>query len=160
MNINIYLEKIQSRESVFPIDSPQKEILRVGYPQESHPLEEVENKRVMIDFDGVISSYKNGWNGGQLTDLPNPGAKESIDKIHNMGFEIVIFTTRASDNHNFSPSNTELIADLKRWLKEYDIYYDQITAEKLGAVAYIDDKAIRFQNWNQSLNDLNQIIKN
>ena len=76
-----------------------------------------------------------------------------------MGFEIVIFTTRASDNHNFSPSNTELIADLKRWLKEYDIYYDQITAEKLGAVAYIDDKAIRFQNWNQSLNDLNQIIK-
>ena len=43
------------------------------------------------------------------------------------------------------------------WLKKYkmDKFVTKVTAEKPRAVAYIDDKGIRFNNWNQVREDLN-----
>jgi hypothetical protein len=162
MNINTYLKHIQNNESIFPMDSPGKGVYKVKYPVEGgpvneHPKKSEEENRIMIDFDGVISSYKHGWNNGELTDKPNPGAKEALDKLHNDGYEIVIFTTRASKEHNLNPSSFQLIEALEKWLNKYNIYYDRITSDKLGAVAYIDDRAIRFENWNQTLNDFKQL---
>jgi hypothetical protein len=44
------------------------------------------------------------------------------------------------------------------WLKKHDLsqYVSKVTAEKPRAVAYIDDKAIEFQNWKTCLD----ILKN
>jgi len=158
MNLKKYLEHIQKDESIFPIDSfekKKKNVLRTVYPEQTSPS--TENKRVMIDFDGVISSYKHGWMNGKLVDEPNLGTKEAIDELHNKGYEIVIFTTRASTSYDVGPPASRLVEDLKNYLQTHNIYYDFITAEKLPAVVYIDDRAIRFKNWKQVLEDFSKI---
>lgn len=108
----------------------------------------------MIDFDGVIHTYDNGWQDGELYGKPIKGSKEAIDKLKDMGYEIVIFTTRASREIN-GPETDKLISNLEDYLKENEIHFDDITAEKLTAEFYIDDKGIRFENnWNEIMNKI------
>jgi len=161
MNVDKYLESIQSDESVFPIDSfPEKnkkrEIVRTVYPEQ---VDVIEKKRLMIDLDGTIHSYEKGWNNGKLGSIIK-GAKEAIDELHNNGFEIIIFTTRASENHHQKVDRNEIVSDLKNWLNENNVYYDGITSDKLGAVAYIDDRAIRFNgSWKETLKDVEEVVE-
>ena len=159
MRLEKYLKKVESGESIFPMDSPhkKKKLLRVVYPEQTVTAE---RKRVMIDFDGVVSNYKHGWNNGKLVDEPNPGTKEALDELHDRGLEVVIFTARASERHNTEPPSSILVADLKLWLAKYNIYYDYITAEKLGAIAYIDDRALTFKNnWTEILSEITKMEK-
>lgn len=164
MDINKYLSKIQNDESFFPMDSykdekDKKKIIRTVYPEQVNSDIPV-MKRAMVDFDGVISKYLNGWNNGILSDDLMPGTKEAINELKRMGYEIVIFTTRASKVHNVEPTAEVLIDALKIWLKKHDIYYDRITAEKLGATFYIDDKGIRFSDWKSVMKQIRDINKN
>ena len=163
MDINKYLKKIQKDESLFPMDSykdeKKKKIIRTMYPEQVNSDIPI-RKRAMIDFDGVISRYLNGWNDGKLSDDLMSGTKESIDKLREMDYEIVIFTTRASKVHMVKPTAEEQISALKVWLEKHDIYYDQITAEKLGATFYVDDKGIRFSNWKTTMKQIKDINKN
>jgi len=164
MDINKYLNKIQKDESLFPMDSYKDEkkknnIIRTMYPEQVNPNIPI-RKRAMIDFDGVISQYLNGWNNGVLSDDLMIGAKESIVELREMGYEIVIFTTRASKVHMVKPTAEEQIGALKVWLKKHNIYYDRITAEKLGATFYIDDKGIRFSDWKTTMKQVKDINKN
>jgi len=151
-----YLENIQKDESIFPMDSfpsikkkKKKNILR-SYSSEQHnqkAYENIEQKRIMVDVDGVLHTYEKGWNNGKLEGVID-GAKESLDQLHNMGFEIVIYSTRvAGENPNFK----QLKKELKDWLDKNEIYYDRITGRKLGAIAYIDDKAIHFKDWKSTI---------
>jgi hypothetical protein len=50
-------------------------------------------------------------------------------------------------------SGVQLIWD---WLKEHDLnqYVSKVTAEKPRAVAYIDDKGIKFDNWDSVLSQI------
>jgi len=156
--IDKYLEKIQSpEESIFPMDTPHRKhrVLRKVIYGEKTDLAG-ERQRIMIDFDGVIHKY-NGWNDGKLNDEAIDGAKEAIDQLR-QNFEIVIFTTRASTSDNGSERTDMLLDELKQWLEDRSIYYDMITSEKLGAIAYIDDRAIRFNgNWEETLNFIKSI---
>lgn len=163
-NLDDYLERIQRKESIFPIDSfpsnkkeddedEEKDIIRTVYPEQ-----DTYKKRIMIDFDGVINSYDHGWNDGKIIDPLIPNAKESILELHNRGYEIVIFTTRASKTEN--KNNPDIMQNLISYLKQNDIYYDFITSEKLGAICYIDDKAIKFtkeKGWNEVLREIELI---
>jgi len=158
--IEKYLEKIQSEETsvmTFHMDSPhktKKPIKGYDYPEkkkkkmiEQKKFEASRHKnRIMIDFDGVIHNYNNGWQDGIIYGDLIEGAKETIDQLRKR-FEIVIFTTRAAKPEHDWRSQEERIKMVAEWLDKHDIYYDQITAEKLGAFAYIDDKAIRFKDW-------------
>jgi len=95
-------------------------------------------KTIAVDFDGVIHSYENGWQDGVIYGLPVPGAFESIEKLIEDGFEIVIHTTRT--NH----------AAVEEWLHAHNasfVEYIEITNVKPKAIAYIDDRAVRFTNW-------------
>ena len=164
MDIDNYLKKIQRDESIFPMDSykdekKKKKIIRTMYPEQVNPNIPIQ-KRAMVDFDGVISQYLNGWNNGMLSDDLMSGTKESIDELREMGYEIVIFTTRASKIHMVKPTAKEQIGALEVWLKQHNIYYDRITAEKLGATFYIDDKGIRFSNWKTVMKQIKDINKN
>jgi hypothetical protein len=40
------------------------------------------------------------------------------------------------------------------WLNYYEIPYDEVTAIKPNADYYIDDKAIRFHNWEQTMQEI------
>lgn len=84
---------------------------------------------ICIDFDGVLNTY-DGWAGENELYTPFPGAKEFIETLREQ-YKIIIFTTRNNEK-------------VREWLQEYNIYYDTVTSGKLGAVAYIDDRGIRF----------------
>jgi len=165
MNIEQYLKKIQADESMFAIDSfpstkkkKRKNVYRQVFP-ESYLLV-IEQKRAMIDFDKTISQYSKGYQNGPINEKPFEAAKKAIDWLKKKGFEIVIFTTRASieNAEEMGGDHKKEIANVETWLKDNDIYFDRITGEKLGADFYIDDKAITIKdgNWNSVL----KVIKN
>lgn len=100
------------------------------------------NRRVLVDFDGVLRAKdKQG--------LPIEGARASIRALRKLGFEIVVFTTRAAPSEAGNVHGS--IKVVENWLAENDIDYDSITGEKLQADYYIDDKAIAFTSWPDAL---------
>ena len=77
----------------------------------------VKKQTVVFDFDGVIHSYKSGWQGiTNIPDEPVEGIKEAIDQIRDNGYEIVIVSTRCSI--------VEGMGAVRQWLEKHNIYYD------------------------------------
>jgi hypothetical protein len=113
-----------------------------------------ESQVIAIDFDGVIHSFELGFHDGTIYGTPILGSIEAIKKISKK-YKIVIYTAKAKKDRPLINGKTgiELVWE---WLKKYDInqYIQEVTAEKPRAICYIDDKAIRFIDWNQTLNDL------
>jgi vacuolar-type H+-ATPase subunit F/Vma7 len=96
---------------------------------------------VLVDFDGVIHRYSMGWHDGTAYDEPMPAAKEALKAMTERGYEVVIFSTREWKQ-------------IRDWLNLYGFNFYRITNVKIPAVAQIDDRAIRFENWPQSIDDL------
>jgi hypothetical protein len=113
-----------------------------------------ESNTIAIDFDGVIHSFEFGYYDGTIYGTPILGTLESIKKISNK-YKIVIYTAKAKLDRPLVNGKTgiDLVWD---WLRKYDLdkYIFEVTAEKPRAICYIDDKAIRFVNWNQTLKEL------
>lgn len=98
-----------------------------------------DKKTVVFDFDGVIHSYKSGWQGDTI--IPDPpviGIKSALMDIHDAGYEIVIVSTRCA--------TAEGKAAVEAWLEKYALsaYIDRVCVEKVPAIVYVDDRAICF----------------
>jgi hypothetical protein len=169
--INEILErrKVIDDESAggFAIDSfPEKkqkkkrEIIRTIYPESK---DETLPKRAMIDLDLTIHKYSKGYQDGDIYDDAFSGAKEVIEWLRKKGYEIVIFTTRASEENakELGGDHKEQIEKVKEWLTDKGIYFDRITGEKLAADFYIDDKAIHIQDgdWKTVLKVIKKRVK-
>jgi len=160
-------KKVQDEESVgsfaidsFPKTKKKRQIIRTIYPEAAN---EKMPKRAMIDLDGTIHKYSRGFGDGSIYDDIFNGAKEVIDWLKKQGFEIVIFTTRAS-KANAEEHGADLddqINKISQWLKDKGVYFDRITGEKLSAEFYIDDRAIHIEDgdWNTVLNIIKKRIK-
>lgn len=159
--IKEYLEWLSKpkNESVggFAIDSfpetNKKKILRVPYPENivSENYNPDEN-RIMIDLDKTIHKYSKGWQDGTLYDEPFEGVKEIIDQLKLEGYQVIILTTRLSETANGKEEVIKQKQMIEDWLKEYGIKVDGITAEKLPALLYIDDRGFMFEGeWNIDL---------
>lgn len=92
-------------------------------------------KTICVDFDGVIHKYSGGWRDGDIYDPPMDGAREKINLLMDRGFKVVVLTAR-----------TDFVA-VRIWLKSYGFPDLEVTNVKPPAIAYIDDRAIRFTNW-------------
>ena len=93
------------------------------------------NKTIAVDFDGVIHKYSKGWHDGSIYDGPVEDVKRALDLLRERGFSIVIFTCR--------PDLESIIV----WCKMHNITVDEVTHTKPKAIAYIDDRGLRFTNW-------------
>ena len=115
------------------------------------------NNNISIDFDGVIHGNSKGFHDGTVYDEPIAGAVEAIKDLSKR-YNIVIFSAKAKPDRPLVNGMTgiELIWE---WLEKYNLsqYVSEVTSEKPRAIVYIDDKAIRFTDWNQTLNDLSVI---
>lgn len=119
-------------------------------------------RTVAVDFDKVIHAYRQGWGDGSIYDEPVPGALDALRTLMT-SYAVFIHTTR----------DMFQVAD---WLRDRGIecrvdaakgslrreFWDEqgavlVTNYKYPAVAYIDDRAIRFTNWAQALNDLGEV---
>jgi hypothetical protein len=111
-----------------------------------------------VDFDGVIHKYSKGWQDGSIYDLPIDGALLSLKKLHE-DFNIIIFTTRLNPAVEDSDIQNKLITD---WLAKYGFekgkHYDQITGSKPMAQLYLDDRGMKFLNWNESLKEIGNYL--
>lgn len=104
---------------------------------------------VCVDFDGTIAPW------GDLFGFPPPlpGAKDFLKYLRDNGYTIVIFTSRlstvwhASEGRDPASGILEQVEYLQEYFNRYDLEADQVTAEKVPAVAYIDDKAIEYASW-------------
>lgn len=115
-------------------------------------------RTIAVDFDGVIHRYGRGWADGSIYDEPIPGALEGL-RILLAHYAVFIHTSR----------NPRQVAE---WLAEHgletcvegDIHAPMtfwndrgpllVTSRKLPAWRYVDDRALLFTSWGQTLRDL------
>ena len=88
----------------------------------------MEKLKICIDFDGVLNQY-HGYDEDDLS-IPQKGAKEFLSKLQEQ-YIVAIHTVRE-------------VEKVKEWLNKYDLPFDEVTNIKQHAIAYVDDRAIKF----------------
>lgn len=99
---------------------------------------------VLVDFDGVLYP----WEPIMSEPDPLPGAVEAMQRFRRAGLRVVIFTSRLSPTWLSETGYTEgdQRGHIERLLHRDGIPHDLITAEKIPAEWYLDDRAIRFRD--------------
>lgn len=100
---------------------------------------------ICIDYDDTLMDTKNVPSGKRLGP-PMPGAVAAMKRLAVGGNILIIFTVRGGEERS-----RKAVAD---WLDYFGIPYSTITNIKTRADAYIDNHAIRFVTWPQTLSDL------
>lgn len=109
-------------------------------------------RTVAIDFDGVIHAYSKGWGDGTCYDVPMKGAFESICRIRSRGFNVIVFTARPVEQvTTWFANNWPRVAPYGP--------VPEITNTKPIAIVYIDDRALKFENWDQTWEALKPLMK-
>lgn len=106
---------------------------------------------IAVDFDGVIHAYSRGWADGSIYDPPLPGALDGLRRLLELD-AVFVFTTRDIGQvatwllgHGF---NVRLGHDGPFWNERGPLL---VTNRKLAATAYLDDRAVKFIDWDQAL---------
>lgn len=95
---------------------------------------------VAVDFDGVLHPYSEGWIGFAPADEPPAaGALEFLQQLNDDGYRVVVFSTRCESDEGLD-ATTE-------WLRKHGLLHliADVTCKKVGAVAYVDDRAVVFR---------------
>jgi hypothetical protein len=115
---------------------------------------------IAVDFDGVIHRYSRGWQDGSIYDPPVEGAFDAL-RAWRREVDVVIYTTRA--NHDADDEGWRSgVAAIRAWFAlrgAPDLADLPITDRKPLAVAYLDDRAVRFRDWSQATRDLNALLE-
>jgi hypothetical protein len=114
--------------------------------------------QIAIDFDGVIHKNSKGYYDGTIYDEPVEGSLEAIKKLYDE-WDIIIYTAKAKSDRPLVNGKTgkELVWD---WLTKYNIaqFINEVTSEKPRAQIYIDDKGYRFENWNDTIKFVKELL--
>ena len=98
---------------------------------------ETMQRALCIDFDGVLHSYISGWTGhDEILDDPMPGAIEACHALIEAGWKLYVLSSRSE------------LKPVAEWLLRWDFPPMILTRIKPIAVSYIDDRAVRWTNWN------------
>lgn len=109
-------------------------------------IDTIIQRQVAIDFDDTIAIEVMG----EL--LPMKGAKDGLRRLIEHGYLIVIHSSRAWEGF---PDRGDRVREMAEWLDKHRIPYHKIHTGygKPTAIAYVDDKAIKFDdNWNDITN--------
>jgi hypothetical protein len=108
---------------------------------------------VLVDFDGTIVAW-----GSLRNPVLLPMAGSAVRALKGEGYTIGIFTSRLSPTWHRAEGRDpdvgilEQVQIIEQFLFDNEIPHDFITAEKVPAVLYLDDKAMRV-NEARNLND-------
>lgn len=109
------------------------------------------------DFDGVVHAYSRGWQDGTIYDEPMPGAFDGLIELMQY-YSVFIHTTRDEEQTMRWLSARKMLAITDEQAGRPQFWDKRgvllVSNRKLPAVAYIDDRGIRFENWEQALADV------
>lgn len=102
-------------------------------------------RTILVDFDGVVNSYKSGWQG--TCELPDPPVPNAIDWLQLMcldgRFDMCIYSSRSKEaNGPWAMRNWLVKHGLPRGLLDDDIL--RFPTEKPAAFLTIDDRVWLF----------------
>ncbi len=103
--------------------------------------------RLAVDFDFVLHDPNNKLSSYKLGQ-PISGAVESMRHLKESGAILVI--------HSLWADTEEKCRAIAEWCKYFLIPYDFITNKKPDCDFYIDDKAIRFESWPDTLQQISE----
>jgi hypothetical protein len=113
-----------------------------------------ESKNLAIDFDGVIHKNSKGFYDGTIYDDPVDETYNALEQL-SKNYNLIIFSAKAKPDRPLINGKTgiELIWE---WLEKYNLkqFISDVVCEKPRAIYYIDDKAIHFTNWDNTLNKI------
>ena len=91
------------------------------------------NSVVCVDLDGVLNEFDQ-WRGARYFHPPRPGARAFLQRLHELGYEVVVFTVRWKPH-------------VVQWLAEHGLaeFVAEVTDKKPAAHVYIDDRALCFR---------------
>ena len=110
-----------------------------------------------IDFDGTICEYT-GWKGIFHIGEIKPEAENTIKELAKE-YVLILHTTRL--NSHLTKDIDSCYAQIMSWLVKHDIAdcFSIITGEKPIADIYIDDRAYRFKNWEETYWEVKDLLK-
>ena len=116
-----------------------------------------ENVNVGVDFDGVLHKNTRGYYDGTIYDDPVEGAYAALKRL-SKNYTVIVNTCKAKPDRGLvnGKTGTQLVWE---WLEKHDMaqFVSKVTCEKPRARFYIDDKGIRFTDWNSTLDMLQKL---
>ncbi|MFI9026360.1 hypothetical protein [Streptomyces sp. NPDC053560] len=130
---------------------------------------------IAVDFDGVVHRYSRGWQNGSIYDPPVPGAvnglrmlmerdavfihtsrepEQVMPWLEEQGFDVTIDDRcGVCERTRPDPACEDCAGSgvLRFWRIRGQLL---VTGRKLPAVVYLDDRAVRFTDWAQALDDI------
>ena len=102
------------------------------------------SKTLIVDCDGVIAD-KTGVEGEYSKATPLAYGIEQVNKLYDMGYEIVLYTARYGDraNGNIHIQYERGYKEWLEWLEKHNVKYTHAFMGKPAGILYIDDKAAR-----------------
>lgn len=117
---------------------------------------------ILVDFDGVIHSYKSGWKGmSNISDEPNPGAIEWLKKVLPTPEPISHFISEPPVRVMIYSSRSKNLFGrqaMKKWFKKYlgPEYLEVLKFPLFKPAAFltIDDRCICFNGTFPTIQDI------
>ena len=116
--------------------------------------------KICVDLDGTIA--KNKLEGQSYEDVePVPSASTSLNNLKSQGVYIIIHTARnmGTCDNNLGRVIARQAGLVTRWLEKHNIPYDELLFGKPNVDYFIDDKGLKFTNWDDVELTLNKKIK-
>jgi hypothetical protein len=112
---------------------------------------EHQNNNLAIDFDGVIHTFDKGFHDGTCYGAPIEGVHQALETLSKK-YNLIVFTAKIKKDRPLVNGKTGLEL-VEQWLSDHGLrqYISEITCEKPRACYYIDDKAIEFVSWQETL---------
>jgi len=119
--------------------------------EHSYPDEQI---NIGVDFDGVIHKCSKGYYDGTIYDEPVEGVHEALKEL-SQRYTVIVYTCKARADRGLvnGKTGTQLVW---QWLEENNLsqFVGKVTSEKPRAVAYIDDKSIKFNSWETCMKEV------
>lgn len=109
---------------------------------------------IAVDFDGVIHAYSRGWADGTIYDEPVPGALDGLRTLMRT-YSVYIHTSRTPQPvaNWLNARGISTVVEAEGRVYEFWTHRGHVLVSnrKIPAVAYVDDRGIRFHSWDQTL---------
>lgn len=103
--------------------------------------------QIIIDLDGTICTEEKTYS--RALAKPLPGAVEKLNQLYEQGHTLIIYSARTWMEY-------EMTAD---WLAKHGFRYHQLVLGKPVGDVWLDDRAIRFQGWEDAIEKITTLKK-